>query len=52
MAVQMVFPNHAVADIKRSTAFYEALGFERNPVFSDECQGFATRCRRPGRRPA
>lgn len=36
MAVQMVFPNHAVADIGRSTAFYEALGFERNPVFSDE----------------
>lgn len=36
MAVQMVFPNHAVSDVARSTAFYEALGFEKNPVFSDE----------------
>lgn len=35
MAVQMVFPNYAVADIARATAFYEALGFSKNPVFSD-----------------
>ncbi|GEK78950.1 VOC family protein [Agrococcus baldri] len=36
MPVQMVFPNYAVAEIARSTAFYEALGFTRNPDFSDE----------------
>ncbi|MCR8671447.1 VOC family protein [Agrococcus sp. HG114] len=36
MAVQMVFPNYAVADIGAATAFYEALGFRKNPVFSDE----------------
>ncbi len=36
MAVQMVFPNYAVADIATATAFYEALGFSRNPAFSDE----------------
>ncbi|MCH1882572.1 VOC family protein [Agrococcus sp. ARC_14] len=36
MAVQMIFPNYAVADIARATAFYEALGFAKNPVFSDE----------------
>lgn len=36
MTVQMVFPNHAVEDVARATAFYEALGFEKNPVFSDE----------------
>jgi uncharacterized protein len=36
MAVQMVFPNYAVADIARATSFYESLGFSKNPVFSDE----------------
>ncbi|WP_306231699.1 glyoxalase [Agrococcus beijingensis] len=36
MAVQMVFPNYAVADIKVATAYYEALGFTKNPMFSDE----------------
>lgn len=36
MAVQMVFPNHAVRDVARATAFYEALGFSVNPEFSDE----------------
>lgn len=36
MAVQMVFPNYAVADIGVATAFYEALGFSRNPDFSDD----------------
>lgn len=36
MPVQMVFPNHAVADIARATTFYEALGFSKNPMFSDE----------------
>ena len=36
MAVQMVFPNYAVADIGRATGFYEALGFSKNPDFSDE----------------
>lgn len=36
MAVQMIFPNYAVADIATATAFYEALGFEKNPDFSDE----------------
>ncbi|SDR75415.1 VOC family protein [Agrococcus carbonis] len=40
MAVQMIFPNYAVADIGRATAFYEALGFARNPQFSDD----ATSC--------
>lgn len=36
MAVQMVFPNYAVADIAPATAFSEALGFAKNPVFSDD----------------
>lgn len=36
MAVQMVFPNHAVRDVARATAFYEALGFSVNPEFSDD----------------
>lgn len=36
MSVQMVFPNFAVADIQVATAFYEALGFSRNPMYSDE----------------
>lgn len=36
MAVQMVFPNYSVVDVRVATAFYEALGFTRNPDFSDE----------------
>lgn len=33
---QMIFVNLPVADLARSTAFYEAIGFTRNPKFSDE----------------
>lgn len=36
MGVSMVFPNFPVADIKVATAFYTALGFELNPMFSGE----------------
>lgn len=36
MAVQMTFPNFPVADIRRATDFYLGLGFEQNPMFSDE----------------
>lgn len=32
----MVFINVPVADVARSTAFYEALGWSLNPMFSDE----------------
>lgn len=32
----MIFPNLAVSDLPRSVAFYSALGFERNPQFSNE----------------
>jgi predicted lactoylglutathione lyase len=32
----MLFINLPVQDLARSTAFYEALGFEKNPDFSDE----------------
>jgi predicted lactoylglutathione lyase len=32
----MVFINLPVADVARSTAFYEALGWTLNPMFSDE----------------
>ncbi|MFJ3383841.1 MULTISPECIES: VOC family protein [unclassified Curtobacterium] len=32
----MVFINLPVADLERSTAFYEALGYSINPQFSDE----------------
>ncbi len=30
-----VFINLPVTDLERATAFYTALGFERNPLFSD-----------------
>ncbi|MHA6344323.1 VOC family protein [Roseivivax sp. CAU 1761] len=30
-----IFINLPVADLARSTAFYEAIGFEKNPAFSD-----------------
>ena len=33
---RLIFLNLPVADLKRSTAFYEALGFTRNPQFSDD----------------
>ena len=32
----LIFINLPVRDLARSTAFYEALGFRRNPQFSDE----------------
>lgn len=31
---KMIFVNLPVADVARATAFYEALGFEKNPQFS------------------
>lgn len=33
---KMIFVNLPVTDLGASTAFYKALGFERNPQFSDE----------------
>ena len=33
---KMIFINLPVADLKTSMAFYEALGFRKNPQFSDE----------------
>ena len=33
---KMIFVNLPVTDLARSIAFYEALGFSRNPAFSDE----------------
>jgi uncharacterized protein len=33
---KMIFVNLPVADVPASTAFYEALGFEQNPQFSNE----------------
>ncbi len=33
---KMIFVNLPVADVERSTAFYEAIGFEKNPQFSNE----------------
>jgi uncharacterized protein len=33
---KMIFVNLPVADLSRSMAFYEALGFTQNPAFSDE----------------
>jgi len=33
---RMIFVNLPVADLARSMAFYEALGFTKNPQFSDE----------------
>jgi predicted lactoylglutathione lyase len=32
----MIFVNLPVSDIKRATAFYEAIGAVKNPQFSDE----------------
>jgi predicted lactoylglutathione lyase len=33
---RMIFVNLPVTDLKRSTAFYEALGASKNPQFSDD----------------
>ncbi|MEG3180921.1 VOC family protein [Sphingomonas sp. LT1P40] len=33
---KMIFVNLPVADVAKSTAFYEALGFTKNPQFSNE----------------
>ena len=33
---KMIFVNLPVADLPRSVTFYEALGFTKNPMFSDE----------------
>ncbi len=33
---KQVFINLPVSDLAKSTAFYEALGFTKNPAFSDE----------------
>jgi len=33
---KMIFVNLPVADVARSTAFYEAIGFTRNEQFSEE----------------
>ena len=33
---KMIFVNLPVTDLKRATAFYEAVGAVRNPQFSDE----------------
>lgn len=34
--MKMIFVNLPVADLARARAFYEALGFTRNPQFSDD----------------
>ncbi|MCC2977939.1 lactoylglutathione lyase [Sphingomonas sp. PL-96] len=31
-----IFVNLPVADVAKATAFYEAIGFEKNPTFSNE----------------
>jgi predicted lactoylglutathione lyase len=33
---KMIFVNLPVADVAKSTAFYEAIGFEKNPQFSND----------------
>lgn len=33
---KMIFVNLPVSDLDRATAFYEAIGAERNPMFSDD----------------
>lgn len=33
---QMIFVNLPVTDLKKSIAFYEAVGFTNNPMFSDD----------------
>lgn len=34
--MRMIFVNLPVADLKASTEFYTALGFSKNPAFSDD----------------
>jgi len=34
--INQVFLNLPVADLQRSVAFFESLGFARNPQFSDD----------------
>ncbi|GAB4083585.1 VOC family protein [Myceligenerans cantabricum] len=36
MSIKQIYVNLPVADVPASTAFYEALGFTKNPDFSDE----------------
>ena len=36
MATKMIFISLPVADVAKSTAFYEAIGFEKNAKFSNE----------------
>lgn len=33
---KMIFVNLPVTDLKASMSFYEALGFQNNPQFTDE----------------
>ena len=33
---KMIFVNLPVVDVAKATAFYEAIGFEKNPQFSNE----------------
>jgi len=33
---KMIFVNLPVADLANATAFYEAIGFEKNPMFSND----------------
>ena len=33
---KMIFVNLPVSDLARSTAFYQAIGGEKNPQFSDD----------------
>lgn len=33
---KMIFVNLPVADVAKATAFYEAVGFKKNPMFSNE----------------
>ena len=33
---KMIFVNLPVADLGKATAFYEAIGFEKNPMFSND----------------
>ena len=35
---KQVFINLPVTDLAVSTGFYEALGFTKNPIFSDDTQ--------------
>lgn len=36
MATNQIFVNLSVADLPAATAFYESLGYVKNPLFSDE----------------